>query len=294
VWATAAIGQNATPSESGERTRGTVAPGLVHFWDFEGDGTDHAGMGDGTLGAITTFAEPDADSSLFALGRSLERDETNVSQKSIFVLQEDVYEFGDGDFTIAFAYKQAFGDVVNSSGSDTDVIMSCFSDTGSGWFVRGFSFSAGRDGWMEIRASQSGESFVAATARALPSDGDPSTAEWRHFAFVYDRSGTGLGQWYINGEPSGSPAPTMTAPIRAPRALEIGGASSASSVPIGADGFIDRVRIYNFALSEAQVAQLAREVVDDSAGSCAPDLSGDGAVGPEDLASLIAAWGPCP
>ncbi len=254
---------------------GFTANAPTHFWDFEGNGRDHAGLADGVPGANVQFADPSlSPEHLFALGRALTADASGALNDQIVVPAGAYAPLGSNDFTISLAYKRG---VEDTGASDQDIILTV--PGAGGWLLRAL------DDTMDFLA---GTTSVRVTSDAVSFD--PSGSEWRHVAIVCDRDG--MTTWYIDGVASGPATPSSTlGALNSSEDLHIGGGAF---LGIGLDGSLDRLRVYHSALAPAQVRSLAREVIESDNADCETDFNNDGVTDSTDLATLLAGWGACP
>ncbi len=220
---------------------------LIHYYPFTSGATDEAGSSDGEL----LFGATVVDGKLLLDGVD---DEVKFNEQLVPT---------SGSYTVAlFAWQT--------------VPQGCFRELLSQGFAGGPGFYIGHscDRLQVFRISDSWQD----TETPFPSDGLP-----HHYALTVDADAD-VSWLYIDGAP----------------VVELGFAITTTS---GGDatrfgrqyapflehfnGELDEVRIYDHALSDAEIECL-------SMFTCAEDLDCDGIVGSSDLVTLLGAWGPNP
>ncbi len=248
--------------------------GLVHDYNFEGNGIDCVSGADILMGASAQYR---TDSVPFALGQAFRIGAASGFDAAGTISSSEFLNLATTDFTIAFSMRRLQLDI-----EDNDVVIDAA--TNNGWVIvmpqGGF-----------IRFSASGQDVSADSPSLAFGSGDN---EWHHLAFTCDRSEIDGARWYFDGELVSADDATLFASL-APDVDDILYATNTNrSEPM--DGQMGRMRVYNYALDAEQVLALASEagLVAEPPATCDADFDNDGVVNASDLAIILAAWGMCP
>jgi hypothetical protein len=254
---------------------GTMANNTAYYWRIDERNTD-ATTTKGNVWSFTTMpsitiTDPDLlcwwkfDEGPIAIDWSGHNHHGTLEGNPQLVsgMVDGALEFGgDGDRVVdnaAAAYLNGLNAVTVCMWIKSDVIGT---DKG---FIDGEE-PDGSDNVMTIRYDAAGSSFggtnvakMAVTSTSaeqqLESSSNIQTTEWQHVAMTW--SNGGLIRFYINAvenTPSGRTNPNNTGPVSGCTKLIIGqGGKDAGG---GWDGLIDDFRLYNYALSEAQLRRI--------------------------------------
>jgi len=201
--------------------------GLVGWWKLDGDATDSSGKGNhGTAeGTYSWVAGHDGQAIEFVSGRVLVPDDATLRPAS----------------TVSAA---AWINYTGDPGDSSRVVVKGRND------VEAYAIEMGGDNDCTCYVGDvNGTRYFA--------DGEPGTAppdEWLHLACTYDGSTVKL---YVDGLVEGSAEADSIPLSQDANGLAIGNRSDANDRPY--HGKVDDVRVYNYALSQAEVAWLATD-----------------------------------
>ena len=185
--------------------------------------------------------------------------------------------------------EPAYIQTTNDLGELTEITVSMWIKPDALSGKQTFLTAAGSADRGNIRLRLSEDEFLAEVLGGVSLGGALVTpSEWNHCVFVYDTSGKWSGI-YLNGE-SVNTANTSAAPLLSP--LSIGSDNGVDSY----NGLIDDLRIYDYRLSNLEVASLYTALVPEAdicLGNPAYDLSGNCQVDLEDLALVLSEWLKC-
>lgn len=250
---------------------GMLSNGLVGYWKMDENtgttGYDSSGNGKtGTLGNGTAGYVPSWSSGKFGSGLNFDGTDDNIS-----IGDHDIYSFGNGTSDIGF--------------------------TASAWVyaTNGISrYIVHKNSEWRLRLNTNGYVACSATDNSTTSDIGRttgialSTGAWHYVTCTYDGSGVNAGfKIYVDGIRSDTiddPSGTSYIAMENLSTIVDVGTISVSSPSYVFSGKIDDVRIYNRALSAAEVRQLyswapgskAEWNMDENVGQYAYDTSGSG------------------
>jgi len=219
-----------------------VPEGLVALWNFdEGSGTtaaDSSGNGhDGTISGAT-WASPGAEGTGFCL----DFDGQGTNRVSV-----GTFDVTGNAISIACWYK---ADNLDTPGNDPRLISKAIGGSSEEhWFM----VSSSREGSTKVLRFRLKTDGTTGELKADTATGNIELDVWTHAAAVWDGATMRL---YKNGVEVGSTAKGGTLSTNPDAKVSIG------NQPEGTgdrpwDGLIDDVRLYNVALSEAQIQELA-------------------------------------
>ncbi|MBK1699569.1 LamG-like jellyroll fold domain-containing protein [Thiococcus pfennigii] len=236
AWAKDAAG-NVSASRSAQVSITLERVGLVAAYGFEetgGNATDVSGLGhDGLISGATRVAGKHGQALSF-----------NGSSNWMTIANSGALDLSAAMTLEAWVYPKNLG--------DRQPILAKQGTTQSGP-KRGFMFAAGdsgRSGKLEAEVFKDDK-----TKTSLLSDSSLSTNTWQHVALVYKSAGDGASTMtlYINGVARGS-LTNAIAPVQSNnQPLELGRYYWSSSYNRYFNGLIDEVRIYNRALTAAEI-----------------------------------------
>lgn len=238
------------PAESGA-VRG-VSDGLLHWYAAEGDATDSAGSIDGTIvGAVGFTPSP--------VGAGF--DFSGAGEVSI---PSPVGHFGTDDFALAFWVRGAPGQSLQIMSKRS--VCSCHQF----WDIRG-GISLSMEMYEVCQGITGGVGLGGQTVL---------DETWHHV--VLQREGSSR-RGYVDGVLRSilDTGAIAVVDVDAPMRLNAGPCIGADGT-VKFNGALDEIRIYNRALTIAEVRELA--------GRCAGDVDGDGFVGFADLNAALGSF----
>jgi len=205
----------------------SLAPGLVGYWPFDGDGSDQSGAArDLSITGGAGFAPG-------LLGQALDL-HANNAQFAVRPGDDDAFDFGAGDFTLQCWVN------LNST-NDLQLLMEKFSgQSGPGFTL----YYTGAGSWeLDVFDAVTGVGISSGAVGVTP-------GTWNHV--VVRRSGTQF-QFVVNGVPAGGAASSIVI-ADVPDPLLLGVRNSSGQFPL--DGRLDEVAVWNRALGNAEIASL--------------------------------------
>jgi len=219
-------------------------PNLVGYWKFDGDPGDYSGQGnDGTLMGDATYS---SDTPL-ETGMSLYLPDLTGPDDYVDLGNPDILNFGKNDWTIA-AWIKTTQDIAVNTGN-------IFSNGGEG--------SEEKDLYVLAAGEASDTSITLTTYDSISQHqavgfSDVNDGEWHHVVGL--REGSWL-RVYVDGIQEGmtslaSPEYNLSGTDQANAYIGIGWDYASSELIKQFSGYIDDVRVYNRALSDAEIREL--------------------------------------
>jgi hypothetical protein len=209
----------------------SIQKGLVGYWNFSGNAKDQTPNGNnGTV----TGADPTATD---RKGQASKAYSFNGSSHYISITDSDALDFGTGDFTIS-----AWVNPTTLSGRITNKR----DETGAQ--DQGATFSINSSGFASLATEEQGAGSTAVNGTIAVNDGN-----WHHVVGV--RSGTTLSA-YVDGAFDNSATGTVRNVSTSTSLLIGAGAKGSTPTDTYFGGGIDDLRMYDRALSAAEVLEL--------------------------------------
>ena len=200
--------------------------GLVAFFPFNGNANDESGKGhDGTINGNAALVQDRFNTS--------DRAFTFPNQSSNISLANSINLNLETGFTI-----NAW--IIYKSGRQRLIV-----DKHVCGYPNGFAFNIDGDGQIAIYLANSGWSIVKTNGTFIEDN-------WYMVTATYD-AGTGIAKVYVDGELGGSGSVTYN--NFSPYPISIGETYQNNCIPGNMDSAIDEVKIYNRALSDAEILE---------------------------------------
>ncbi len=207
--------------------------GLVAYYPFDGDATDHAGEADGTEHNGVSY-----DVGKFGQAANFDGIDDKIS-----VADSSVFNFDSNSFTISMW--------LSTAAFQPNLVIEKHQSDGNLFRVWGFYDSEfhGFDGDSPSFQIQSGPTSYAVTGTTYIYDGD-----WHHVCLVRNNSENQI-HIYINGALENS-TPIGAISVSSPSQLVFGGRNDISDYVNIYSGLIDDARFYNRAISPHEIQAL--------------------------------------
>jgi subtilisin family serine protease len=232
--------------------------GLMAHWRFDEVSGDLAAdsSGNGNIGTVFGGANWTGG----PIGGALDLDGSN-----------DYVDVGTGGFGLGNEISLSFWVRVDGAGQDS--FQGLLVRSG---FVRPFRIELIGDTLRTALRTTAGTNYLNANTPL-------QTGQWRHFAMTYQSGSRVL---YLNGQPDGSNNPTGALVVVADTATHLGARDGAAGSGL-LNGALDDVRIYNRALSGAEIQSLYQFGSASQIQSFSEKISGPLDLRPQDLLELI-------
>lgn len=219
-----------------------IDAGLIAHYPFNGNATDESGNGhDGTVNGATLSAD--------RFGHANSAYAFDGTGSFIEVADSESLRLANTDYTISLWFEET----TRSTSHNHTLMAKRSSGSQNGWlYTLAGDLAPNANGTIKYHLSGGYDPFIASTATA-------PLGQWTHAVIIYDHSAQTI-RCYINGlldsEHADMPSPNPSAAVN----LIIGRDSASSNY--GFHGSIDDIRIYNRALSDAEVQNLAGKTID--------------------------------
>ena len=214
-------------------------PTPVHEYRFSNSGRDSSGTGDGSVGQNVTFTSAAVPA---GLGRAMVVGTNGTAPNNVVrVLNDDLIDFGAGDFSIAFWVRRDNIDTGNNDG-----IGDALNGSGRGWQINFTSSDV-----VRVRLDDDNGATGNFDSTTVITD-----SAWHHYLVSVDRDDAGGLKWYIDGTLDATLDPTsIPANIDPNQAIWIGGTNDSGSQ--GLEGQMALFQIFDSALTADDAETLA-------------------------------------